>query len=37
MIAVALGGLSDLFGTLMTALGASERVFALLDAQVNLP
>ena len=32
-IAVALGGLSDLFGTLMTALGASERVFGLLDAQ----
>ena len=35
-IAVALGGLSDLFGTLMTALGASERVFTLLDAQPSI-
>ena len=35
-IAVALGGLSDLFGTLMTAVGASERVFSLLDAQPSI-
>ena len=35
-IAVALGGLSDLFGTLMTALGASERVFILLDTQPSI-
>jgi len=36
-IAVALGGLSDLFGTVMNALGASDRVFALLDSTPAIP
>jgi ATP-binding cassette subfamily B protein len=33
MIATALGALSDLFGSLMNALGASERIFNLLDSE----
>eukprot|EP00908_Phaeocystis_cordata_P014119 Transcript_25220.p1 GENE.Transcript_25220~~Transcript_25220.p1 ORF type:complete len:481 (+),score=210.40 Transcript_25220:992-2434(+) len=36
-IAVALGGLSDLFGTIMNALGASDRVFHLLDSHPAIP
>jgi len=37
MIAFALGGLSDLFGSLMNALGASRRVFDLLDTTPTIP
>jgi len=37
MIAAALGGLSDLFGSLMNAVGASTRVFNLLDREPRLP
>ena len=37
VIAGCLGGLSDLFGSLMNALGASSRVFALLDASPARP
>ena len=33
MIAVALGGLSDLFGTLMNAVGSSDRIFRIFDRQ----
>lgn len=33
----ALGGLADLFSALMSAVGASQRVFALLDSDPSLP
>lgn len=36
-IAACLGGLSDLFGSLMNALGASQRVFHLLDSRPTRP
>jgi ATP-binding cassette subfamily B protein len=36
-IAACLGGLSDLFGSLMNALGASQRVFHLLDSRPARP
>ena len=35
-VAGALGGLSSLFGNLMNAVGASERMFELLDMQPNI-
>ena len=37
VIAGCLGGLSDLFGSLMNALGASSRVFSLLDSRATVP
>lgn len=36
-VAMALGGLSSLFSTLMNAVGASERVFELLDRRAAIP
>ena len=35
-IAIALGGLSSLFSTLMTAVGASERMFEILDQRPSI-
>ena len=35
-VAMALGGLSSLFSTIMNAVGASERVFQLLDRQPSI-
>jgi len=36
-LAVALGGLMELFSTFVTALGASERMFSLLDSVPSIP
>jgi ABC-type multidrug transport system fused ATPase/permease subunit len=36
-IATALGALSDLFGSLMNALGASDRLFGILDTAPAIP
>jgi len=37
MIAGALAGLSDLFGSIMNAVGASERIFAIFDRRPAIP
>lgn len=37
MIAVALGGLSDLFGSFMNAIGSSDRIFQLFDRLSTIP
>lgn len=36
-IGASIGGLAALFGSLMSALGANERVFAILDKQPTIP